>query len=212
MVCATALQGPVNVALCAPQKAIMFWDMARDHFGSNVAISLHQSTAEILRKIEDEPGVIGLTTLDQEREEVPWWVRLASWASKISKPRVIWRLPFFLIEKTLNDSVDLFAIASVNPESSGDDQALLVFGTTFDVSRSLLLNMLSEMGLPGQIYSVYEPKGKDRRQHLFELDGFVAEDDGRLRAASEHLGMKLDGISVLGSYPRPVKSVLKGPK
>ncbi|PPR66727.1 MAG: hypothetical protein CFH00_01135, partial [Alphaproteobacteria bacterium MarineAlpha1_Bin1] len=92
---ATALQSPFSVAVCAPERSVGYWDMARNHFGSSVPMTLHTSPSVVLRMVDDGPGAIGLLPLPQNGEKEPWWPALASQTENQTGPRVIWRLPFF---------------------------------------------------------------------------------------------------------------------
>jgi chorismate mutase/prephenate dehydratase len=202
---ATSLQGPMSVAVCAPQKSVGFWDMARNHFGSQVRMSLHQSPVDVLRRIEEEDGLIGVLPLPQEGEAGPWWPRLISTASGAGAPRVVWKLPFFEPALGGYEPLGAYAIAAISPEPSGDDQSLVAVDTSFDLSRARLTDSLKDVGLPGRLQAAHEQAGVEIRQHLFELDDFVADGDARLDALREKLGEAVDRVAVLGAYPRPLK-------
>ena len=57
---ATALQGPFSVAVCAPENSIGYWDIARNHFGSTVPMTFHNSPSVVLQIVQEVPGAIGL--------------------------------------------------------------------------------------------------------------------------------------------------------
>lgn len=201
---ATAQQGPMAVAVCAPSKAVGYWDMARNHFGSHTRMSLHISPFDVLRRIEEEEGLIGLLPLPQEGEDEPWWPRLVSTAKGSQALRIAWRLPFFESDVGAFEAVGAYAIAAVPLAPSGDDRSLLVVDTGPDISRGRLADVLAAVGLPGRLQAAHEQAGTEIRQHLFEIDDFVAENDARLSALAERLGKTLDRVALLGAYPRPL--------
>lgn len=201
---ATALQGPLTIAVCAPEKSVAYWDMARNHFGSIAQMSLHRSPVNVLRRLDEEPGCVGLLPLPQEGEEDPWWPRLVGDMSAPRALRVIWRLPFFVSATGVYETVGAFAVGVITPEESGDDLTLAVVETDTELSRASISGALEATGLKGQLRAGHGDPAMPTRQQLFELDGFVAADDPRLAALAEKLGEALDRIVILGAYPRPL--------
>jgi len=201
---ATSLQGPLTIAVCAPEKSVAYWDMARNHFGSIARMSLHRSPVNVLRRLDEEPGCIGLLPLPQEGEEDPWWPRLVGDMSAPRALRVMWRLPFFVSATGAYESVGAFAVGAVTPEESGDDLTLVVVEADAEMSRVSIASALAAVGLQAQARAGHGDPAVTTRQQLFEIDGFVGADDARLTALAGKLGDALDRIVILGAYPRPL--------
>jgi len=198
---ATALQGPFSVAVCAPERSVGYWDMARNHFGSSVPMTLHTSPSVVLRMVDDDPGVIGLLPLPQNGEEEPWWPALASQMEYQTGPRVIWRLPFFSSPTGRFEQLEALVVAKLMPEPSGQDVTLVAIETDQNVSQARIVEQLGQCDFIPQPLAVQELTQTGQRLQLSELVGFVAPDDRRLQAFRENLGNDLSRVAILGIYP-----------
>jgi len=198
---ATALQGPFSVAVCAPERSVGYWDMARNHFGSSVPMTLHTSASVVLRMVDDDPGVIGLLPLPQNGEEEPWWPALASQMEYQTGPRVIWRLPFFSSPTGRFEQLEALVVAKLMPEPSGQDVTLVAIETDQNVSQARIVEQLGQCDFIPQPLAVQELTQTGQRLQLSELVGFVAPDDRRLQAFRENLGNDLSRVAILGIYP-----------
>ncbi|MBT3534131.1 MAG: chorismate mutase [Rhodospirillaceae bacterium] len=199
---ATALQGPFSVAVCAPERSVGYWDMARNHFGSSVPMTLHTSATLVLRLVDEEPGAIGLLPLPQNGEDAPWWPALASQADGASGPRVIWRLPFFASATGQFERLEALAVAKLTPEASGNDATLVAVETDRDVSLARVIEQLSQCGFTPHPMAVQELGHSSQRLQLIELDGLVSRNDKGMVAFHEKLGDDLSRVAILGAYPR----------
>ncbi len=199
---ATALQGPMSVAVCAPARSVAYWDMARNHFGSSVPMTLHTSPSVVMRMVDDQPGTIGLLPFPQSGEEHPWWPALASQANDQSGPRVIWRLPFFSSLTGRFEQLEALAVAKLVPEASGDDATLAMVETYLDVSLARVMGQLDQCGFVVHPLAVHEQDQQGVRLQLMELDGLVNDEDPAMIAFHERMGEGLSRVSILGAYPK----------
>lgn len=201
---ATALQGTLTVAVCAPEKSVGYWDMARNHFGTDTPMSLHHSPLDVLRRMSEEPGTVGILPVPQEGESDPWWSGLASESSGPLRPRIIWRLPFYASERGRFENLAAFALAAIEPQPSGDDVTVVIVETDLDVSRARIVDSLQSLGIHGRMAAVLQDDVAQRRSHLLELTGFIGEDDDVWQAYAEKIGDALQRIAVAGAYPAPL--------
>ncbi len=199
---ATALQGPLSIAVCAPARSVGYWDMARNHFGSSAPMTLHTSPSVVLRMVDDEPGAIGLLPFPQSGEENPWWPALASQANDQAGPRVIWRLPFFASPTGRFEQLEALAVAKLTPEASGQDATLVMVETDQDVSLARVVDELGKCGLAAHPLAVHEQAPTDLRLQLIELDGLVGHEDPAMAAFHEKMGEGLSRVAILGAYPK----------
>src|SRR6202023_2677308 len=72
------LQSPFSVAVFAPTEAQGFWDLARDHYGSNTPMSAYRSTGQVIRAVSEGQAAIGVLPMPQQGEADPWWRQLVS--------------------------------------------------------------------------------------------------------------------------------------
>ncbi len=201
---ATAMQGPISVAVCAPEKSVGYWDLARNHFGASTPMSLHVAPSVVMRQVVERPGTVGILPEPQYEEDTPWWILLASEARGDMVPRIIWRLPFFSSVSGRFEQLSALAVACMLPEPTGDDVTIAAFECHSDVSRGRLLAALEAHGMIGQIIATHEGGLANCRVHLLQIDSFVAEQDPRFETLTESMNGMLFRTVVLGAYPTPI--------
>ncbi len=201
---ATALQGPLSIAVCAPAKSVGYWDLARNHFGAATPMSLHVSPNVVLRQVLERPGTVGILPEPQDQEEEPWWLALTSEAPEASALRIIWRLPFFVAPMGRFEELTAYAVARTPPEPTGNDVTILALDTEADISRGRLIEGLAQVGLRARVLLTHEGETPRGRIHLVHVDDFVLEDDPRLVDVVEDIGESLLRALVLGAYPMPL--------
>jgi chorismate mutase-like protein len=192
------VQGPLRVAVHAPEKSVGYWDLGRDHFGSVTPMSLHRSAHAVLRAVSDEPATVGLLSLPEDGETDPWWPAIA--VSAPSAPRVIARLPFINEPQGRLESLSALVVARAAPEPSDEDVSLLVVGIQSDsISRGRLTEMLQKAGLDAHAVAGSGEEGGGQ-QLLFEIAGFVGADDRRLADAAESANGAVTRVVPIGTY------------
>lgn len=200
---ATAMQGPISVAVCAPEKSVGYWDLARNHFGASTPMSLHVAPSVVMRQVVERPGTVGILPEPQYEEPTPWWILLTSEARGGLVPRIIWRLPFFSSVSGRFEQLSALAVACISPEPTGDDVTIAAFECAGDVSRGRLLEALQAQGMNGQLIATHEGAMANSRLHLIQIDTFVAEQDPRFETLLESMNGLLRAV-VLGAYPTPI--------
>lgn len=200
----TALQGPISVAVCAPERSVGYWDLSRNHFGASTPMTLHVAPTVVLRNVVERPGTVGVLPEPQDEEKEPWWLLLASEARSGSVPRIIWRLPFFASGTGRFESLGAMVVACIAPEETGLDETVAAFECDLDVSRGRLLEGLESVGLVGRVIATHEADDSNNRMHLALVTGFVGEDDPRLEELAEVMNHSLVRAVVLGAYPVPI--------
>jgi len=199
---ATSLQGPLSVAVCAPARSVGYWDMARNHFGSSVPMTLHASPFDVLRMVDDVPGAVGLLPFPQNGEESPWWPALASQANEQVGLRVVWRLPFIVSPTGLFEQLEGLAVAKLKPEPSGQDTTVVTVEIDQDVSLARVVDQLGQCSFTAQPLAVFENSEGGPRLQLIELDGLIHHEDAAMAAFQEKMGEDLYRLAILGAYPK----------
>ncbi len=116
------LQSPFSVAVFAPADRPGFWDLARDHYGSNTPISAYETVNQVIRAVGSGTNSVGVLPLPNTGEPDPWWPHLLS--TDDDAPRVVARLPFGARGNARADT-DALAIGCGGQEESGLDRTLL---------------------------------------------------------------------------------------
>lgn len=193
------LQGKLEVAVCAPEKSVDYWDLARDHFGSVTRMKLHKSPTVVLRAVSEGEATVGILPLPQDGEVDPWWRYMSGDADNM--PRVIGRLPFVDNSSARSEGFQAVVVACLPFDASDDDVSWLVVTTSEQVSRRSLTDHLTAVNIGGRsITSFFGGVAGDA--HLFEVDGYVMLDDARLKKLAERVGGNAR-LSAVGSFARP---------
>jgi chorismate mutase/prephenate dehydratase len=197
----TAMQAALQVAVFAPLPASGFWDLARDHFGSQTAMTGLRTTGEVVSAVIDGRASLGVLPVPGQRDGDSWWRLLMT--SDSAKPHVIARLPFGARGATRGEDGDALVIARMEPEPSGADRSLYIIETDQGLSRTRIITALADAGLRATRLAGTEPGGA-RDAQLVEFDEWVLQDDPRLKEGLLALGGKLLGVASLGFYARPL--------
>ncbi|MDP6068576.1 MAG: chorismate mutase [Alphaproteobacteria bacterium] len=199
------LQGPLEVAVCAPEKSVGYWDLARAHFGTDAAMTLHRSPTVVLRAVTEGEGTVAVLPLPQEDDPAPWWQQLAADAPKA--PRIIAKLPFVENRSSRFEDLGAFVVAPLDRQQTGQDRSLLVLATETPVSRARLVEQLTSIGLEGGALAVSE-RDSDQPEalYLIEIDDFVAKDDARVADFLEASDGSIDRMVSLGGYAVPYRN------
>ena len=196
------VQGPLSVAVCAPEKSVGYWDIARDHFGSATPMALHKSANVVLRAVAEGSVTVGVLPMPEDGDADPWWARL--FGSDASAVRVIGRLPFCDNPTGRLENLQALVVAQLEVEESGDDRSLLVVSARSEVSRVSLNTLIKEAGLEGRGIATLAATGPDEpRRHLVEIAGFVGEGEPGVAALVERLGPNSNAVRV-GGFATPI--------
>lgn len=198
----TRLQAPLAVALCAPQKSVGYWDMARFQFGSSTPFTLHRSPAPVLRAVSDGAATVGVLPLPQDDEPDPWWPQLVS--EQPDAPRVIARLPFVETADGRFENLAALAIGKTDPEPSGDDRSLIAIEAEIEMSRTRLHELLKTAGLDGGILAMVSIGGDDGLW-LVEVSDYIDRDDARLANLVALANKTVRRAVPLGTYAMPIR-------
>ena len=197
----TALQGPLAVAVYAPEGSFGYRNLARDHYGWRTPITAYRSAAQVLEAVSDGRATVGVLPVPVEDGVDLWWRNLARDGGAV--PRIVARLPFALVEPPGADSPVALAISVAGIEETGEDRAYLVIETGDLVSRGHLKQLLGEAGLDALDIQSCEEEG-ERSLNLVEVEGFVPEDDARLARLMELGEGTLSHVWAVGGFALPL--------
>ncbi len=197
------LQGPLQVAVCAPEKSVGYWDLARSHYGSATPMSLHHSAQIVLRMVSEGDGVVGMLPAPSSDDASPWWPYMVTRVD--DAPKVIARLPFVEDRGGRFEDLSAWAIAKAAPEPSGNDVSLLAVQADEEISRATLRESLSTSGFDCEDTTIFTHGSQEAGwTHMVEVNEFVHPDDARLETVAENSQNRIKGIITLGAYAVPV--------
>lgn len=194
----TALQGPFAVAVHIAPGELGFWDLARDHWGSQCSMTPFGSVAQVIRAVTEGQATVGVLPMPQDGESDPWWPQIAS--EDAATPRIVARLPFGPRGNARAEPGDALAIAKLPIEETGADRSFLIIETRGDVSRTRLISALGQAGLPCTLFAGHAP----RSQALAEVEGLVTKNDPRVSRLLELLGDAIAWVVPIGGYAAPL--------
>ncbi len=202
------LQSPFSVAVFAPADRSGFWDLARDHYGSNTTMSAYDTVGQVIRAVTGGTGSVGVLPMPQAGEPDPWWPHLLS--TEDEAPRVVARLPFGACGNARADT-DALAIGRGGQQDSGLDRTFFGAECSAAISRPRISELLSTVGL---VCTFIACSGAGQAVYLVEVEGFVPISDRRLDAFRSEFGAALKRLLPLGGYAVPLSSsalATKGP-
>jgi chorismate mutase-like protein len=197
------LQEPMSVAVCAPERSVGYWDLARAHFGSATNMTLHRSPFTVLRAVMDAPGALGVLPPPADGEDDPWWPSLFSETPEI--PRVIGKLPFLDPGQGRFEGLNALVIGRVPPEPSGDDIGLLVMAEDERMSRARLNEHIAAAGFDGRCVATRNQQDDESGcLHLIETHEIIERGDPRLARLADTIALSVDRLVPIGGYAVPI--------
>ncbi len=197
------IQGEFKIAVRGNDDGA-YWDIVRDHFGSQTPITRYETSRGVLRAVADGTATVGVLPLPQIDESEPWWPLLGSQGSE-SLLRICARLPFESGGNRRGSGVEALLVAEISPARSDNDISYVIIEMVEPVSRSRLTSTLAAAGLkPSALFPLLKNKTSNE-VFLIEVSGFVGVNDPRLKNIVENeIGFTL--AQSVGSYAVPLNS------
>ncbi len=201
MMAAQAPEGR-TVHVFAADRAGQFRDLARDLFGSLVAMKGHLSASAIVHECSGDAAAFGVVPPPESDENSrAWWAQLTPAGQ--AGPRVVATLPLAGAEQPA-----AYVIGTLEPEPSGDDTTLILLEAGDGVSLTRLQSLLKQGGIEAHFLAVSRDSARSAvRHHLLGVGEFVRPDDPRLGALMEQGGEGILRIAIVGCYANPLTGV-----
>jgi chorismate mutase-like protein len=213
----TQLQGRFGVAVYAPEERRGFWDVARDHFGSQTPMTVVNTPVAAVRAVTEGTAGVGIVPFPAEDDADPWW-RFINGDDERT-PHVIARLPYFGRGNGRGEDRSALVIALVaheptatGAESLAADRSLIRIELAEDLSRGRLKDALEAVGLPPISFCSWLGGGGAGPVHLVEIAGFVGTGDRRLAACAERMAPLPVRLNTMGGYAVPLALTPDGRK
>ncbi len=205
----TQLQGRFGVAVYAPEERRGFWDVARDHFGSQTPMTVVNSPVAAVRAVAEGTAGVGVVPFPAEDDTDPWWRFINGDDDRT--PHVVARLPYFSRGNGRGEDRDALAIALIaheptafGTESYYADRSLIRIELGEDVSRGRLKDVLETVGLPPISFCSWLGRAGAGPVHLVEIAGFVGTGDRRLIACADRMAPLPIRTNTMGGYAVPL--------
>lgn len=205
----SSLQAPLAVAVYLPPERPGYWDIARDHYGSQTPMTAHASAMQVLRALNAGNATVGVLPLPEQDDPDPWWRALIG--ADPGLPRIVARLPFAAAGNHRGDPLEALAIGFARLEPTGNDRSLIAVETLREVSRSAFKGALAPHGLDAlSILTWRDPVHAGSWLNLIEIDGFTDAEDARFGALKEDVAGVVRHVTRLGGYPVPFSAAELG--
>ncbi|HET6183703.1 MAG TPA: chorismate mutase [Acetobacteraceae bacterium] len=193
----TAMQRPFVIAVCDPDPARAYTQLAREQYGALTPLHVHSGPAQALAEIAAGTASIAVLPLPSEDEsaQAAWWTALMPQGARI---RVIARLPFWSVRPEGAPAVAALVAGALMPDASGEDRSLIGLELAEGVSRARLAAALASADLQSDTLLMRRDPGQSRA--LADVRGLVEDDDPRLA----RLEAPVVRAVVLGAYAVPI--------
>lgn len=200
------LQGEFGIAVYRTDEATEFWDLARDHYGSDTPITAHTSEAQVIATIAEGTAAVGILPMPQNDTAKAWWPALTN--RDPSMPQVIARLPFLMRSNGRDNAAEALVIGCTESEPTGDDRTLYALEMAPQMSRARLYEAFTGAGFDlGLLLAQVESESEPMRLYLADVDGFLDGEDRRLDDLRQACGHAIGRITRVGGYAQPISSV-----
>jgi hypothetical protein len=188
-----------TVHVYSSDRAGQLRDLARDLFGSMVAMKSHLSPTAIVHECSGDAASFGVVPPPESDENArAWWAQLTPMGQ--TGPRVVATLPLIGNRQPL-----AYVIGTLELEPSGDDTTLMLLEAEDSLSLTKLQSLLKQDGLEARLLAVSRDSTTNPvRHHLLEAEGFVRADDSRLGALMERAGEGILRVAIVGCYANPL--------
>lgn len=199
-----SMQGDFKIAVWVGDDPT-YWDIARDHFGSQTLFTSHATPCGVLQAVVDGAAGAGIVPIPKV-DEGSWWPLLGC-DNDGRQVSICARLPFLFGRNRSGAKSEALLVADLAPVETGEDGSYLIIESTKPISRSRLTELLTSGGfILIALIPVPNMIGMSSREtFLIEVDGFVGLEDRRL-------GMLLDDnndfdvVRAVGTYAKPLNS------
>tara|TARA_A100001037_G_scaffold39881_1_gene30986 strand:- start:60 stop:920 length:861 start_codon:yes stop_codon:yes gene_type:complete len=197
-----SMQGDFKVAVWVGEDP-KYWDIARDHFGSQMLFTSHATPCSVLQAVADGAASAGIVPLPQVDED-PWWPLLGC-ENDGRQVRICGRLPFLKGGGMRGGQGEALLVADLAPVETGEDGSYLIVESCNPISRSRLTELLTSGGFsPITLISMSNTINMATREtFLIEVEGFVGVKDRRLGKFLDD-NTEFDIVRAVGAYPKPL--------
>ena len=189
-------QTEFSVAVAAPDNDPGIWDLARDHYGSQVPMTAYRSPNEVLRALAEQRHASGVLAVPAGDNDEPWWRALAG---AVDGTRINARLPF-AGRGNARGLHDAFVIGRA--ANGVGDRTLFVLEMSGEASRASLIAALSHGDVGAVVLQLM--RGNDSSLALIDVDAPLTADDPRLAKLTSGVGKQLVHVAAIGSYAKPL--------
>lgn len=200
-----AVQGGQNATVTVPdnQAGLLFWDMAKDYFGSVLPLQRVVNPLAALSMVREKEAAFAVMPWPENEAPQPWW-RFLMDDSGAQPMRIIARLPLGEHKKDNGNPVNKALVVARLPfDVTEVDRSFLILQLEHRVSRARIVDKAKALGLTPLSLHTSAGGSPDYNDHLLEVTGFKAGDTTKLEKFLSLLESDMGKIVFAGGYPQP---------
>lgn len=199
----TRLQGEFGVAVYRTDGATGFWDLARDHYGSEAPITALTSEAQVFAAVAEGKAAVGVLPMPQDDAAKTWWAALTR--RDPDMPQVVARLPFVMRDKERDNAAEALVVACSDAEPTGDDRTFYALEVAPQMSRARLHEAITAAGFDlSLLIAQVESESGPMRLYFADVAGFLDDEEPRLDDLRQAGGRAIGRILRVGGYAQPI--------
>jgi hypothetical protein len=205
----TLMEGPVKVAVYAPEKGPGLWDMTRDFYGAFTPLIEMPTAQAAIKAVQANKATIAVVPPPGADDKDAWWPLLSS--DKKNILTVFASMPFEILKPGRSNARNTLpmgvVVGRLYPELTGDDHSYIAFQCVH-VPEAEMRRLLGKAGYKVRQMLV-QSTGRGASAptaYLLETEGYVGRSDTRLARIRAMLGSRLQHLAPLGGYAVPLKS------
>ncbi|MEM7618031.1 MAG: chorismate mutase [Pseudomonadota bacterium] len=198
------LQTGLKVTVAESEEDPVYWDLAKDYFGSCLPMTRADSVFSAIKAVQEGRVTFAVvpypTGMVKETDALLWWECLSAGSDNALSVSV--RLPHGDDPEMENPTHKALVISKSGFDSSDDDHSFIYIECDPSISRGRIAETAEEAGLK-PVGLTSKPDGGDVRKHFLEVKGFVYDENEAIEQIKEALGTDKTAIFCVGGYPVP---------
>ncbi len=196
------LQGHLAMAVYMPEPGAVYWDLARDQYGSQTPMTSHASVRGVIGAVQNGDAAIGVLPVPTISDSDPWWRHLYSRAE--NTPQILSRLPVAQTEKVRGTYEEALIIGLPSDDHTDNERYYTVLEFDQEISIRTVAAHFQDSDLNVSIQGHWHDKAMhDQWLFLIEADAVLHEDMSEVKKFLDKNGMSVKGILKLGGYAVP---------
>jgi chorismate mutase / prephenate dehydratase len=194
------LQTGLSIAVAATDTGCVYWDMAKDYFGSAVPMKKIKGNPNTVGELREDQASFAVLPWPELDERSPWWLHLFEQlpGENIS---IICALPYMHERQSEHGMLKGVVISKIAFMPSDDDVSFMGLKLSTDVSRTKIVDIVKRAGL--RLINVYSAQSNHdpHNYHLVEVKGYFSSESPELAKLKALFEAHCFYGDVLGGYP-----------
>ncbi len=196
------LQSGLNVVVARTNEDFVQWDIARDYFGSVLAMKKVSSALGAIAAVREGDAAFAVVPWPDDESEDFWWENLVK--QENCEMHIVGGLPYGrYVGQSYSADQKALIVSKIKFEDSGDDHSFIALKLDSSVSRGRIFDAFSELGFEPLGINTKSSSSVGSTWHLVEVKGYIEENDDILQKLQGVFQNLCTRVLMLGGYPTP---------